>query len=364
MEKPISIALADTILTRWPDPDDMPYQSWCYPQGYILCGFEKLWQFSGQQRYFDYLLRFGEKHVRPDGSIPQFTGISLDDMMAGTVIAALYEHTGQERYRIASEHIRASFTDFPRNVEGGYWHALDLPHEEWIDGIFMGGMTLLRCAAVLGDGPNGFSENANQIRIMARHCRKGDSGLYYHAWDEARSVGWADKKTGLSPEVWSEGLGWYALILAETMALLPREHSERPVMLDILQRLLEGLRKHQDPVTGLWYQVVDKGDRSDNWHDTSGSGMFLYTFQKALDLGLGDPGDVQRIQKGFASLKTKARPDAHGLIDIYDACDGVCVLPTYQDYINYPIVVNAKEAIGSFLWAAVQIEKPSPDLFK
>ena len=45
------------------------------------------------------------------------------------------------------------------------------------------------------------------------------------------------------------------------------------------------------------------------------------------------------------------------MVEILDACDGVCVQRSYEDYINYPRVVNAKEAVGSFLWAAVVVEK-------
>ena len=73
--------------------------------------------------------------------------------------------------RQAVEHIRASFQDYPRNRDGGFWHGRGLPHEMWIDGVFMGGMFLARCAAVLSDGPFGFSEVASQIRILAGHCR-------------------------------------------------------------------------------------------------------------------------------------------------------------------------------------------------
>ncbi len=358
MEQPISIALADTILARWPDPDAIPYQPWCYVQGYILCGLEKLWQFSGEQRYFDYIRLFGEKHVLPDGSIRNFKGNSMDDMMAGTVLAALYQYTGEPRYRLAVERIRASFNDYPRNRDGGFWHNRGGAHAMWIDGVFMGGMFMARCAAVLGDGPFGFGEVANQIRILSKNCLQAESGLFLHAYDESRASSWADSKTGLSSTVWGEGLGWYALILVETLGLLPQGHPERLGLIGILDKLLEGLRGTQDPISGLWYQVVDKGSDPDNWLDTSGSGMFLYTFQRALDLGLANQSDIQRINKGFASLKTKAVKDSRGWIDILDACDGVCVQRSYRDYIDYPIVVNAKEAIGSFLWAAVQIEKP------
>ena len=356
----LAIALADTILLRYPNPDGIPYRPWCYVQGYDLCGLEKLWRLTGEQRYFDYVRRFVDQHVTEDGVIRGFTGESLDDMMAGTLVVPMYEHTGLAKYRLAAERILDSFSDYPRNADGGFWHARNLHHEMWVDGVFMGGMFLARFTAVMGDSPLGFSEVARQIQCLAAHCRKGQSGLFLHAYDEARQAVWADPHTGLSPEVWSEGLGWYALILVEVLALMPEGHAEYPAVLAILRELLEGLKQSQDPATGLWYQVVDKGGLPDNWHDTSGSGMFLYAFQRAIDLGclpVTDYADV--VRKGFAGLRGKAVIAADGGVDILDACDGVCVQRGYRDYIDYPRVKNAKEAVGSALWAAVQIEKPA-----
>jgi unsaturated rhamnogalacturonyl hydrolase len=45
-------------------------------------------------------------------------------------------------------------------------------------------------------------------------------------------------------------------------------------------------------------------------------------------------------------------------VDIYDACDGVCVQTSYDVYINYPKSINAKEAVGGILWATTIVEKP------
>ncbi|MBC7255856.1 MAG: glycoside hydrolase family 88 protein, partial [Chloroflexi bacterium] len=339
--KPLSIALAETILKRYPDPDDIPYRRWCYVQGYVLCAFERLWEYTGDRRYFEYLARFVNQHVLPDGSVCDFTGDSLDDIMAGTTIVALYEHTGEPQYRLAAERIRAAFERYPRNRDGGFWHAKALPHEMWVDGVFMGGMFLVRYGRVLGDR-SAFDEVAHQIVTFAGNCRKGTSGLYLHAYDEAKAAFWADPDTGLSAEVWSEGLGWYALILIETLAALPADHPQRGVILRIFEDLAEGLRTVQDPSTGLWYQVVDKGYLPDNWHDTSGSAMFVYAMQRAVDLGyLPNEPYASVARKGFEGIMTKAIRRHDGLVDIYDACDGVCVQKSYADYVHYPKVVNA-----------------------
>ncbi len=355
----LSVALADTIMARHPDPLTIPYKRWCYVHGYVLAGFEKLFERTGDARYFDYVKKYVDAHVIPDGQVPAFTGESLDDMMAGTAIVAVYQRTGEARYRKAAERIRRSFDDYPRNSDGGFWHARNLPHEMWIDGVFMGQMFLTRYGAVVGERDACFDEAVRQIGCIADRLAKGSSGLFFHGFDEARTASWADRKTGLSPEVWSEGLGWYALVLPEALNLLDAAHPGRARVQQILRALVEALARVQDPNTGLWYQVMDKGERPDNWHDTSGSAMFVYAIRRAAELGVVDAARYRPVaEKGYAGIRTKARAGADGMIDIRDACDGVGVQGSYERYVTYQRVVNAKEAVGSVLWAAAIMDAP------
>jgi len=143
----------------------------------------------------------------------------------------------------------------------------------------------------------------------------------------------------------------------ETLALMPPNFPNRAKVMQELLGLAEELRQAQDARSGLWYQVVDRAQEPDNWHDTSGSAMFTYTLQRAIDLGYLNPSIYARVVKqAYAGLLTKAVINPQGLVDIYDACDGVCVQRSYADYITFPRTVNAKETIGSLLWAAVSVE--------
>jgi len=363
MPKFWSVAYADSLMARYPDPDSIPHRAWCYTQGYILRGFEMLADKTGEAKYFNYLKRFVDQHVDSKGNIRGFRGDTLDDIMAGTAIVAVFKRTGEQRYKLAADRVRNAFRSYPRNDDGGFWHANrpNLAHEMWIDGVFMGQMFLLAYGEVIGDREYCYSEATKQILVFAKRGRKPGTGLYVHAYDDDKTAAWADPKTGLSPEIWSEGLGWYALVVAETLRVLPADHADRGAIVSIMKDLVIDLARTQDPKTGLWYQVVDKGDRPDNWHDTSGSGMFVYAIQRAIGLGLVSRDKYQPVvTKGYQGLLTKAviNPD-YKLIDIYDACDGLGVQKSYADYINYPKRINAKEAMGSFLWATFAFEESS-----
>jgi rhamnogalacturonyl hydrolase YesR len=365
-----AIATADTIMRRYPDYRTAYFRPWTYVHGYVLFGFEMLYRSTGDKKYFDYMKRYidqivdekGDLHYtdRKTNKVVPVRLNNLDNIMTGNIIVALYEHTREERYRIAGGHFRKAFDTYPRNRDGGFWHAKSLKGQMWIDGVFMGQMFLTRYGKSIDDSAYCFDEATKQITVFAEHCRKGDTGLYYHGWSESpMTTRWADPKTGLSPEVWSEGLGWYALILVETLAVLPADHPRRATVEDILRRLAAGLKRSQDPKTGRWFQVVDKGDQPDNWTDNSGSAMFVYCLQRAIELGLIDKEEYAAVvAKGYQGIVANAKLNDEGLVDIYSACDGVGVQKDYAHYIHYKKKVNAKEAVGGFLWATAIVEKP------
>jgi rhamnogalacturonyl hydrolase YesR len=367
-----AVATADTIMRRYPDFRTAYFRPWTYVHGYVLYGFEMLYRSTGEKKYFDYMKRYVDPIVDDDGNLrytDRKTGkvvavslTNLDNLMTGNLVVAMYEYTRDERYRRAASRIRKAFDTYPRNGDGGFWHAKSLQGQMWIDGVFMGQMFLIRYGKSVGDRAYCFDEATRQITVFAKHCLKGDSGLYYHGWSESpQTTKWADPATGLSPEVWSEGMGWYALILVETLAVLPPDHPRRAEVEDILRRLAAGLKRTQDAKTGRWFQVVDKGDQPDNWTDNSGSAMFVYCLQRAIELGLIAKAEYAPVvAKGYQGIVANAKLNDEGLVDVYSACDGVGVQKDYAHYINYKKKVNAKEAVGGFLWATAIVEKPGP----
>ena len=357
MQANYSLLMAETIMRRYPDPDDYPYRSWTYPQGFILWGFIRLYEKTGEEKYRKYVMDYCEKHVRENGDVPAFTGISLDDIMPGSVLVWAWHNTKQEKYKIACKNIRRTYDDYPRNKDGGFWHGRSLPYEMWVDGLYMGLEFLTRYGKYVDEPDFCFDETVNQLSIVFDRCEKDSSGLLYHAYSEDRKAPWAHPITGKSPEIWSEGLGWYAMILADVLELLPPNHKGYERLSMQLCKLIEGLEKVQDSASGLWYQVVDKPAHQRNWHDTSGSAMFLYAIKKAGLLGIADREQCDKIaEKAFKGIKPKCIADHEGNADIHHACDGLCVQINYDAYVDYARNVNAKEAVAAFFWACQIIE--------
>lgn len=353
----LSVQLAETIMKRYPHPDNYPYRSWSYPQGLMLMGFVHLYEKSGDQRYKEYALKYADFHVSSEGKLYRFTGSSMDDMMAGAVIVWAYRETGEERYRLACEEILSKFKDFPRTSKGGFWHSRNAVSEMWVDGVFMGGMFLTHYGALIGKAEACFGEVVNQLDVIHECCHK-QGGLLYHAWSERPKTPWANRLTGCSTDVWSEGLGWYTLILAETVRLMPDHLPGKERVTGQLTELLDTLSQLQSFENGLFYQVVDKGEDPENWTDTSGSAMFLYAFAQAVQLGIGDCKTYEQVVKRcYQGIQQNCVCNEKGLIDVLSACDGLCVQNNYDAYITYPRVVNAKEAVGAALWASVLLDE-------
>lgn len=348
--------MAETVRKRYPRAEEFPGDVWEYSHGYLLMGFIKLWEYTGEKIYYDYAMDFVSRQVTEEGDIQGFNGKSLDNMLTGAVLVWAYKNNPQERFQLACEKIRGAFRTYPRNPDGGFWHADWAPHQMWVDGLFMGPMFLLAYGLQWQD-EECLEEIQRQFELIYLKCRKKDTGLLYHAWSSPEYADWADAQTGCSPEVWSEGLGWYAISLTEIMEKMPEGHPLKEKMKGQYLALLESLLECQDKENGLWYQVVDKGAEKGNWQDSSGSAMFLYALAKAADMGFLEKEKISSsLRLAYEGLKKRCQETEEGFLDLYHACDGLCVQKSYEVYVGYPQIVNAKEAVASFLWASAYME--------
>ncbi len=63
-----------------------------------------------------------------------------------------------------------------------------------------------------------------QESLIRKHTKDSKTGLFYHAWDEAKKMPWANEETGCSPEFWARSIGWYVMSLADMIEELPKKH--------------------------------------------------------------------------------------------------------------------------------------------
>lgn len=344
--------VARNFILRVPDPDSIHWvgetNHFSWQAGYIMFAMEKMWHYTGDSIYYNYIRRYVDQQVGEDGSIPDFQPTAMDNFLPGYAILFMYESTGLEKYKIAATTIRRGLETYPRTSNGLFWHSTGrwAAGQVWVDGVFMGEIFMARYGKLIDS--EAFTEVTRQMTRMAALCQK-ENGLLLHGWNEDKTARWANKDTGLAAEVWSEGAGWYAVLLADVFDFLPPTDPAIPQLQTILHRLCAGIKTTQDPHTGLWYQVVDKGNEAGNWHETSGSAMFIYLLQKALNKGYISKEEYEPvIARGYRGLLTKKRINDQGFIELID-CSSIGIQTDYKAYISQPREINPFAATASYI---------------
>jgi rhamnogalacturonyl hydrolase YesR len=338
-----SVAVAGSTMSRF-TPGTLG--SWSYTRGLYLYGQYLVYQRTRDPRYLQYIKDWADRFVDASGNI-SVTFNNLDSMQSGNILLLLYKETGQVRYRTAAQKIRDRLDTYPRTTDGGFWHGTTREHQLWGDGAFMVVPFLARFGQIVGDTSYVDDEAARQLIVYGSHLQT-QLGILKHAYDESRTQTWADPVTGLAPESWCRAVGWYGMAEIEALEALPATHPQRPALLSILRNLVAGYVQFQDPVTGRWFQVVDKGSRSDNWTETSCSSMYTFVISRAVERGYVDPSLKAAATKGYQGVLAKVSLGNDGLANITDICVGTNV-GDYAFYIARTRATNDFHGLGAFL---------------
>lgn len=329
------------------EPEQLPPDRFHYHQGVFLSGMEKTWRQTGNPEYYDYLKRWVDSQVLADGSIKKFKPDELDDIQPGVLLFNVYEQTGDERYKKALFHLVPLLKAWKTNPSGGFWHKEHYPNQMWLDSLYMGGPIAVQFGKTFGDIEY-YDLITHQALLMEKHMRDPETGLLYHGWDESKAAAWADPVTGLAPEFWGRAIGWYPVALLEIFEHLPADHKNKAELVRIVQDLLIALMKFQDPATGLWYQVVDKTDRPDNWLEVSCSALYVHAIAKAVRFGHLDAKYMENAWKGYQGVIDTLKQDENGNVIIGHICIGTGI-GDYAHYIARPTSENDLHGAGAFI---------------
>jgi unsaturated rhamnogalacturonyl hydrolase len=385
-----SMRMADSEMTRFPEAwmtEYATYAKWNYHIGVLTKSMMDMCEYTGDMKYFDYVEEYYDMMIDDSGNINRYSmdRFNIDHVNPGKDLFALYRQTGKKKYRMAADTLRKQMALHPRTSEGGFWHKKRYPWQMWLDGLYMGSPFLAQYAKEFNSpfiaglanelgGPALFDDVANQVILMAKHSYDPATGLFYHAWDESREQRWADQETGKSPHFWGRALGWYAMAQVDILDFMPADHPQLSQLLEIVKKTAEGIVKYQDPGSGVWYQVLDQGDREGNYLESSASNMFVYFLYKAVRKGYLDESFLSAAKKGYLGiLDNFILENEDGTITLTNTCCGAGLGgDPYRDgsfeyYITEEICENDPKGTGPFIWASMEYERHqgiSPDLSK
>ncbi|KGE72768.1 glycoside hydrolase family 88/105 protein [Spirochaeta lutea] len=358
-------ALAASVMKRYSPEKAL----WHYEHGVLMQSLLALGLEVEDQSYEDFVVLRMQTLVTEGGEIPTYRleDYNLDQINPGKVLLELYARRGEERYKKAAQTLRYQLQYHPRTSEGGFWHKKIYPHQIWLDGQYMQGPFYARYARDFNE-PAVFDDVTSQLLLTEARTRNPSNGLLYHAWDESRKQLWANLRTGCSPHFWGRAMGWFAMALVDVLDMLPAGHSKWEEIIQAVRRLAGAVLDVQDREVGLWYQVLDQGEREKNYIETSASSMFTYFLAKAARLGYLEEDVSVRARRGAqralqALIDDYLIADREGDLHLHGICSvaGLGGTPyrdgSYDYYVKEPVAADDFKGVGPFIMACIEVNR-------
>lgn len=342
---------------------------WSYTNGLVLSAASRVYEQTSNQKVYDYIYDYADEMIEADGAIKTYklSNQNLDMIKSGDVLLYLYSKTKEERFLKAIETLNSQMETQPKTTDGGYWHKKVYPNQMWLDGLYMAEPFHTKYALdFVDDTANSqkiFDDVVLQFDLIQKHSRDEKSGLLFHGWDESKEQRWANKNTGNSQHFWSRGMGWYGMAMVDVLDFLPENHPGRSRIISYLNQYAEAITAVQHE-SGLWYQVLDQGDRDGNYLEATGTSMFIYTFAKGVRKGYLDKKYLAIALKGYNGLLDNLiSVEDNGVVNLNKCC-GVAGLGgnpyrdgSYDYYVNEIIRSNDPKGTGPFIMASLELNK-------
>jgi unsaturated rhamnogalacturonyl hydrolase len=230
----------------------------------------------------------------------------------------------------------------------------------WLDGLYMAEPFYAEYSATFGE--NNWDDIANQFIWMEKHTRDEKTGLLYHAWDESKKMGWADKTTGRAPMFWGRAMGWYAMALVDVLDYFPKDHPKRGELIAILNREMTAVQKVQDKQSGLWWLIMDMPGKDKNYLEASASCMFAYALAKGVRMGYLPQTFAKTADSAWAGIQKEFLVEKDGGFDLLKTIGGAGLGGnpyrdgSYNYYVGEKVVTNDPKGVGAALLASVEMD--------
>ncbi len=359
-------------IKRFPEASKLDFTDaprWSYTNGLVLTAAKRVYEQTNKQEYYDYIYAYADTMITSEGDIRTYDlkKQNLDMIKSGDVLLYLYPKTKEERFLTALKALRSQLESQPRTADGGFWHKERYTQQMWLDGLYMAEPFYAHYTKMFDEedtARKAYDDIVHQFDLIQEHTLDAKTGLLYHGWDSSKEQKWADKETGTSPNFWSRAMGWYGMAIVDVLDYLPKEHSGRDKLIEYLNQYAEAVTKVQDEETGLWYQVLDQGDRDGNYLEATGSSMFAYAFAKGANKGYLDKKYKDVAQKAYDGLiDNLIKVEDDGTVNLTQCCAvaGLGGDPyrdaSYEYYINEEIRSNDPKGTGPFIMASLELNR-------
>ncbi len=335
---------------------------WNYIDSCMMTALLSLYDLTGDEKLAQFVCKFTDAYTSPDGDIPtiDFSDYNLDNLNGGRNLLRLFRMTGNDRYRLTAENMRRSqIAKQPRLNCGNFWHKAIYPFQIWLDGTYMSMPFMAEYACRYSEGEL-IADITSQLKNIRNIMHDKTTGLYFHGYDETKSMIWADKETGLSPNFWLRSIGWLSAALADICGIVPAEEELYRLCADMLDELLVSLVSYTDE-NGLLRQLPAVSGEKGNYTESSGNLLFSYSALKASRLGIS--GNIVRKagEKAFTSVTDLSLRFDNELPVLSNIClmAGLGGVPprngSIQYYLGEKVVSNDAKGIAPYILAYTEL---------
>lgn len=342
--------------------DKVRLNIWNYEDGCILLAAMELFKVTKNNVFREFVIEYVSNYVLEDGTIKYYTfdEFNLDNIAPGRALLFAYDETGEERFFKAAKLLMEQLKVHPRTKGGNFWHKKIYPNQVWLDGLFMAQPFYMEYVTKY-EKKEGYQDIISQFKNVHKNMFQIEKGLYYHGYDESRSVFWADKETGCSKNYWLRAIGWFQMGLIETMDVMSKAMYEHYTDLEkIFKESLKGILKYQDPVSKLFYQLVDEPTEKGNYIETSGSAMLAASILKACRMRIILPEKYWCIgEEILNNIIEEKLVQVNGKMVLKDICKVAGLGPedntrrngSAEYYLSEPIIADDLKGVAALFMA-------------
>lgn len=338
---------------------------WNYIDGCMMTSLIELYKTTKDEKYINFVKNFVDYYVFDDGTIRGYDPLkySTDDMCESRILFDLYDLTKNEKYKKAIELTFSQIKTHPRTKEGNFWHKKIYPNQVWLDGLYMAQPFYTRYQT---STTRDYYDIVRQFKNVHDIMFDKKAKLYYHGYDSARQLFWADKITGLSKNFWLRSIGWYTVGLIDVLDYMDIQmYDEYNTLKQIFKETIDGILLYQDKESKMFWQVPNFPGREGNYLETSGSSMIAYAILKGVRLEVL-PERYRKIGvEIFNGICNKYLSEVNGDLNL----GGICLVAglgpennlrrdgSYEYYISEPIVENDAKGVGPLIMAYTEMKK-------
>ena len=361
---------SNAISQTWVDSVDahgrevfMPAQKykWDWGQATFLNSLIHLYNtksVADKKKYVDYI------KTAMDATYAVANGKHPNAIASGHAMAFLARVTGEKKYLDKANEIYADYLKIPRAANGGVSHRAETV-ELWDDTVYMLSMFLLEMYRLTGDEKY-VGEFVNQFNVHNKELTDEKSGLWVHGWDADNEdyndgcsiLGWPDKTTRKSSQIWARGNGWVGMALSDALNTITKNSKYRKPLEKALVHYVQSVAPYQNKQTGYWYTLITLPDNPKNYEESSATAMFAYTIINGIKLNLLDKKKyLPMAERSYNGIRASGLKSVEGPYLIPTKVSGGTCVGDENYYLTRKLTDGTGFGYGSFIMFGLAYEE-------